>query len=315
MVDHAPYPIHSEVEQHVHLIRGGNNARFPQANCLLIDDDTLTLVDAGADIRHIEATLRDFGHSLKDIDLIVLTHFHVDHKGHATQLQQVSECEVICHPLAERGVKTFSGLVDCYGIEGHRCYQDWMGLLHERLPHVMSDYTVTGLIDMNRTIDLGECVLHPICAPGHTPDHICIGINGYETIFLTDIDLTRFGPWYGNVVSDIPQFRESIKNIISLRPRVGISSHLVDPVRDGLELELKRYMAVFDQREKRIVERLSAGYDTIDALAALPTIYPRLPQGLYIVFEEFMLRKHVEELVRRGVAYLDGNRIRLVERG
>ena len=38
------YPIHIEIQPRVHLIRGPNNARFPEANTLLIDDEILTLV-------------------------------------------------------------------------------------------------------------------------------------------------------------------------------------------------------------------------------------------------------------------------------
>ena len=39
----SDYPAHVEIEPHVHLIRGENNARFPEANSLLIDDEVLTL--------------------------------------------------------------------------------------------------------------------------------------------------------------------------------------------------------------------------------------------------------------------------------
>ena len=42
------YPIHIEIQPRVHLIRGANEARFPEANTLLIDDEIITLVDAGS---------------------------------------------------------------------------------------------------------------------------------------------------------------------------------------------------------------------------------------------------------------------------
>ncbi len=301
------YEIHVMIEDHVHLIRGANNARFPEANSLLIDDKTLTLIDAGSDMDHIVKTMRDLGHELKDLDLIVLSHFHVDHKNHAAQLQKMSQCEVICHPLAEKGVRSFQGLVDYYGITGHRFYQCWRDRIGTWLPEVLSDYDVTGTFADGQPIDLGDTIIYPIHTPGHTIDHTCFGINGYQKIMLVDIDLTRFGPWYGNAVSDIEQFKQSVQKIIDLRPQMGISSHLIDPVCEGLEQELQRFLSVFDEREKRIIRNISEGYDTVERLASIPTIYPRLPLDLYYVFEEFMIQKHVDQLLARGkISFEDG---------
>ena len=62
------YPPHIEIAPKVHLIRGKNRGRFPEANSLYIDDETRTLVDAGASMEHIKATLAYCGRDLKDID-------------------------------------------------------------------------------------------------------------------------------------------------------------------------------------------------------------------------------------------------------
>ena len=64
----SEYPLHIEVEPQVHLIRGLNRARFPEANCLLIDDEVLTLVDAGAHRDNITSSLRELGHTIGDLD-------------------------------------------------------------------------------------------------------------------------------------------------------------------------------------------------------------------------------------------------------
>ncbi|RLI51218.1 MAG: hypothetical protein DRO73_00750 [Candidatus Thorarchaeota archaeon] len=303
------YSVHIEIAPQVHLIRGANRARFPEANCLLIDDEILTLVDAGASLPHIERTLKDLGHEISDVDQIVLTHFHVDHKGYAERIRKVAHCDIVCHELGVEGTKSFEGLVDCYGTRGRAHYYAWESFIKKWLPHVTENYEVTGTFQDGEDIDCGNVKLIPIHTPGHTQDHTCIGINGRKVIYLVDIDLTRFGPWYGNAVSDIVQFKESIKRIMDMRPAMGISSHLMEPISNGLEDRLEAYLAVFDERDQRIVHNVEEGHDTIEKLAAVPTIYPRIPHEVYLVFEEIMLEKHVRLLCERGVLRRDGEKI------
>jgi glyoxylase-like metal-dependent hydrolase (beta-lactamase superfamily II) len=307
----AGYPVHIELESGVHLIRGNNNARFPEANCLLIDESPLTLVDAGASIDNIGKTLSDIGHTISDIEQIILTHFHVDHKGHAAAIQEQSKCDIICHPLAKRGVETLAGTVEFYGINKHRFYERWRELIELRLPYVIADYEVTGSFKDKETISVGDTQLIPIHTPGHTQDHTVFGINDLETLFLVDIDLTRFGPWYGNAVSNISDFRKSVSHVIELEPKKGISSHLLDPVGDSLEDRLQAYLAKFDEREERIIDSVRRGINTIEQLAVAPTIYPRIPFDAYLIFEEFMLLKHVEDLMEKGIIDFDGTTISL----
>ena len=297
----SEYPAHIEIMPNVHLIRGENNARFPEANTILVDDEILTLVDAGSSMRNIETTLSNLGHSLSDLDRIVLTHFHIDHKSHAADIQKVADCEIMCHKLAVKGVETFQGLVDYYGIEGHKYYDDWRALLDLRFGHITTDYNVTGSFTDRETINCGAIDLIPIHLPGHTIDHTCFGINGLETLFLVDIDLTRFGPWSGNEVSDIEEFKKSVTRVIEMNPKVGISSHLINPVEEGLDARLRTFRAVFDERERRILDNIAKGIDTIEKLTKTPTIYPRIPMPVFYAFEMFMLEKHIELFKSNGI--------------
>ncbi|TFF96653.1 MBL fold metallo-hydrolase [Candidatus Thorarchaeota archaeon] len=306
------YDIHEEILTGVHLIRGANRARFPQANALLVDDEVLTLIDAGAALEHIEGTLRDLGHELSDIDQIVLTHFHIDHKGHAEEIRQIAHCDVLCHPSGERAVTTFDGMVDFYGISGHEHFDDWKGFLEAHLPFVTSDYEITGFFEDGDTISCGTTDLIALHTPGHTVDHTCFGIGDTKTIFLVDIDLTRFGAWYGNAVSDISDFRSSIRRIIDYEPEMGISSHLLHPVTHDLVDQLGDYLHEFDRRDRAIMNAIGNGFDTIEKLKHRPTIYPRIPHNLYYIFEEFMLRKHIDELVVRGLIEREDSMLQLV---
>ncbi len=307
------YPVLVEVESDVYLVRGANRSRFPQANCVLIDDDVLTLIDAGADLQNIKQALSKLGHSVTDIDRIVLSHFHIDHKGYAEIIRREADCEVLCHRLGVEATEKFAGLVKCYGHIRGPYYEAWLRFLKTWAPYSLEDYVVTGSYADGQRIDCGKNYIVAIHAPGHTHDHTCFGINGTDIVYLVDIDLTKFGPWYGNVVSDITRFRQAVEKIIELRPRIGLSSHLVEPVTDGLTERLRAFGNAFDERERRIIENIQDGRDTIDQLAHVPIVYPRLPHKVYLMFERIMVEKHVDQLVQQGRLARENGRLVVVE--
>ncbi|MFL5845944.1 MAG: MBL fold metallo-hydrolase [Solirubrobacteraceae bacterium] len=69
-----------------------------RVNCYLIDDDPLTLVDAGPNsgtsLVELEAGLAAHGRRVEDLERIVLTHQHIDHIGLAQILADRSGAEV-----------------------------------------------------------------------------------------------------------------------------------------------------------------------------------------------------------------------------
>ena len=309
----SDYPAHIEIEPNVHLIRGENNARFPEANTLLIDDEILTLVDAGSSPEQVFLTLRDLGHQPEDLDRIVLTHFHADHKGHASKFRKVSNCEVLCHPSAKASIESFEMMMKSIGIDNPETKEHWLSFLRSRLPHVQNDYIVDETFRDDEPIDCGDVQLIPLHSPGHTHDHTCFGINGLEKILLVDIDLTEFGPWYGNLVSDLSDFKRSIEQIVDLQPEMGISSHLLDPVTEDLEKQLSEYLTFFQKRDEEILRHIAAGKDTVKKLAQIPIIYPRIPHPVYLVFEEVMVEKHLELLSKNDLVSLDEGRLEVLK--
>jgi len=308
----ADYPAHIEIEPRVHLVRGKYEGRFPEANTLIIDDEILTLVDAGSHPDQVFSTLRDLGHKPEDLDRIVLTHYHADHKGYTMHFRRTSDCEVICHPLARDAVESFQTMMKTIGIVSPEMKESWLNLLRRRLPHVQDDYEVDRTYRDDKPIDCGEVQLIPIHSPGHTHDHTCFGINGYEKILLVDIDLTDFGPWYGNVVSDLEDFKKSIERIIDFQPKMGISSHILDPVAEGLDEQLRNYLTFFDKRDDEILRHIGEGLDTVKKLAQVPIIYPRIPYDVYLLFEEIMIDKHIQYLSRTDRVLLEDGHLQVL---
>ncbi|MDQ6835160.1 MAG: MBL fold metallo-hydrolase [Actinomycetota bacterium] len=69
-----------------------------RVNCYLIEDQPLTLVDTGPNsgkaLDELERGLRALGHSIEELELIVITHQHMDHLGLLEILARRSGAEV-----------------------------------------------------------------------------------------------------------------------------------------------------------------------------------------------------------------------------
>ena len=69
-----------------------------RVNTYLIEDDPLTLVDSGPNsakaLDELERQLRERGHAVEDLELLVVTHQHIDHLGLLNVLARRSGAEV-----------------------------------------------------------------------------------------------------------------------------------------------------------------------------------------------------------------------------
>jgi len=83
-----------------------------RVNVYVIEDEPLTLVDAGPNsatsFDALTNGLAALGHSLEDIELVVLTHQHIDHLGLVALVAQRSGAEVAAIDAAVRFVENYS---------------------------------------------------------------------------------------------------------------------------------------------------------------------------------------------------------------
>jgi glyoxylase-like metal-dependent hydrolase (beta-lactamase superfamily II) len=83
-----------------------------RVNVYLIEDDPLTLVDAGPNsgtsFDELTTGLSALGHSLEDIELVILTHQHIDHLGLVALVAQRSGAEVAALDVAVPFVENYS---------------------------------------------------------------------------------------------------------------------------------------------------------------------------------------------------------------
>jgi glyoxylase-like metal-dependent hydrolase (beta-lactamase superfamily II) len=100
------------VSEDIHRLAIPTPFAVGRVNVYLIEDDPLTLVDAGPNsgtsFDELTTGLAALGHSLEDIELIVLTHQHIDHLGLVSLVAQRSGADVAAIDVAVPFVENYS---------------------------------------------------------------------------------------------------------------------------------------------------------------------------------------------------------------
>src|SRR5919106_1810218 len=78
-------PFAQAAEAGIHRIAVPTPFAVGRVNVYLIEDEPLTLVDAGpnsgSSFDELQRGVEALGHALEDIELVILTHQHIDHLG------------------------------------------------------------------------------------------------------------------------------------------------------------------------------------------------------------------------------------------
>ncbi len=295
-------PLIEEITEGLYLVRGANRGRFPWSHSVLAVGERVFLFDTGCG----EDALREVEKRFP-VETVVNSHTHIDHfsGNHLLPGRELLVPEAFAPMLAdlERMSLRLAG--------GGEPSREWLHLARDILGHV--PVSPTGTFREGDLIDVGKCRFRALHTPGHTLDHFCFWDEKREILLSFDIDLTRFGPWYGHEECDLDQFRASLERILSLRPAVVVSSHR-SPVRENVVEEITAFREVLDRRDRMVLELLARGPATPEALAELSPIYgvrgSRFALARY--FEARMIEKHLEWLERRGLVTRDaGNLYRL----
>ncbi len=270
------------------LLPGRNNGRFPFAHSVLLDDGPI-LIDAGCGLDALRSLRAKCPPSL-----VIASHSHVDHVGGcylfagtplAAPVQSAADFGRL-ELLAERFVE-LGPLVP-----------EWLAFVRQATE--MEDASPTELYDESRVFRSGRLSLVAVHTPGHTVDHMCLWEPNHRVLLSFDIDLTRFGPWYGHRESDIEGFKRSIRKVMNLKPRIIVSSHK-GVVTTGIQAGLQRFLDVFDERDRRIMALLDRPRSLTELTEVAP-IYGSFPYagGVLRYWEQQMIGKHLLGLERQG---------------
>jgi glyoxylase-like metal-dependent hydrolase (beta-lactamase superfamily II) len=82
-----------------------------RVNCYLLEDEPLTLIDTGPNsgkaLDELEHRLAELGHSIDDLELVILTHQHIDHIGLTEIIVEHSGAEVAAIDVAVSFLENF----------------------------------------------------------------------------------------------------------------------------------------------------------------------------------------------------------------
>jgi glyoxylase-like metal-dependent hydrolase (beta-lactamase superfamily II) len=105
-------PFVTASEAGIHRIAIPTPFAVGRVNVYLIEDDPLTLVDAGPNsgtsLDELERGVARLGHALEDIELVILTHQHIDHLGLVSLVAARAGADVAAIDVAVPFVENFS---------------------------------------------------------------------------------------------------------------------------------------------------------------------------------------------------------------
>ncbi|HWF51782.1 MAG TPA: MBL fold metallo-hydrolase [Solirubrobacteraceae bacterium] len=151
-------------------------------NCYLIDDDPLTLIDTGPNsglaLDELERGLAAHGKRIEDLELIVITHQHLDHIGLLEILVRRSGAEVAALDLLAPYLATFSESMDGDDrfaeslMRSHGVPEDMVIALRAVSSAFRawgSSAEVTRPLAHGATLELRDRTLRVLHRPGHSP--------------------------------------------------------------------------------------------------------------------------------------------------
>ncbi len=288
------------VSDRLFIVNSPTSGRFPMAYAFFImGSDTHALIDPGCGPQACKAIQEEYG-----VDFVINSHCHPDHvsgnhlfAGKDLWVPEQGRDQVgTVKLLSRRLVGPDQAVMD-----------SWEKFAQEGLD--LQDYTPTHTFGDGQAMDFGGITLEAVHTPGHLADHYCF-LEPKENILLSfDIDLTGFGPFYGNPEADIPAFRASMDRIQGMQPRVVASSHRM-PVREKVDEELEAFQDKIARNADRVASVLDVPRTLEDICARKPIFGKYIPglEVIYTFFEGWMIRKQLDDMVDQGQVELkDGH--------
>lgn len=276
----------------VRVYLGEKSGKYPDGNQVIVQGTAARMAfDTPQVARHI-------GADLDRVDAVILGHVHEDHM---VALGSLPRALVQVHEADLAAARSWDGLARHYG------YPD--AVLAQLRPMIERDFDyhprpdATGYTD-GAVWELGGGVrIRAHHLPGHTAGHCALVVESEGLAFIGDIDLTGFGPYYGDASSDLSAFRRSLERIKEIDARVWVTSHHRGVLTDRTEFlqALSRFAAKVDERSDKLLGYLHERPHTLDELVARRLLYP---PGFELPYVESAERRsialHLAELQDAG---------------
>ncbi len=260
-----------------------------RVNCYLIEDRPLTLVDTGPNsgksLDELERALDALGHRIEDLELLVITHQHMDHLGLLEILARRSGAEVAALYLLEPYLANFSASAtadDEFAMDVMRRHgvpadvATALSSVGASFRAFGSSGRVTRPLHDGDDLVLADRTLRVLHRPGHSPTDTVLWDRERRMLIAGDHLLAHISsnplvsrPLDSGARSGRPQ--ALIEYMASMRATRELPLDLVlgghgDPVTDHVALIDER-LAMHERRARKLLAMLDAGPLTAYELA------------------------------------------------
>lgn len=275
----------------VRVLVGDQNGKYPNGNSLWVEgSETTAVIDPSLGVLARSPELRDHA------QLVLLSHVHEDH---VAALSLFPQARVLAHRNDLLGVHSLDGLMEMYGYSGETdsATRDFVVNQFHYVPRPDAEGFDDGAV-----FDLGGSSIRVIHTPGHTRGHCVFLIEPEGVLFLGDIELSSFGPYYGDAWSSLEDFERSLALVRAIEARVWVSFHHVGVIDDRAT-----FLARLDRFEARIAEREAAIRKflaeprTLDEMIKHRFLYPPHAALPFVdAVERRTLEQHLVRMERQG---------------
>jgi glyoxylase-like metal-dependent hydrolase (beta-lactamase superfamily II) len=251
-----------------------------RVNCYLIEDEPLTLIDTGPNsgksLDDLERALAGHGRRIEDLELIVLTHQHMDHLGLLEILARRSGAEVASIDLLAPYLANFSrsaaaddefaqGVMRRHGVPDDLATV--VGAMAAAFRAFGSSGSVTRPLGDGDELAFRDRTLRALHRPGHSPSDTILWDAEREILICGDHLLAHISsnPLVSRPLSGDPdqprppallRYIESMRTTRELPARLVLPGH-GDPILDHVELIDDR-LRMHRRRAARIHQLLDA---------------------------------------------------------
>lgn len=230
-------------------------------------------------------------------DLVILGHVHEDHMA---GLHRVPGADVCVHEADVEAAQSWEGLSRHYGYP-----PDVLARLRVKLErdfHYLPRPDARPYRD-GAEWDLGGVRVLAIHMPGHTAGHCVLLVQPYGIAFIGDVDLSSFGPYYGDATSSLKDFRQTLTRVADVPAKIWVTSHHKGIVtdRESFLTALHAFTARLDEREAKILALLREQPRSLDELVSRRVVYRPEADDVWIdTAERRSIEQHLVELAEKG---------------
>lgn len=280
----------------VRIYLGAKNGKYPDGNQVMVrGTDTLAAFDTPLVANHI-------GPDFDAAELVVMGHVHEDHMA---GLHRLPHAPVHVHQGDLAAMRSWEGLCAAFGTSGAGQAQMLARLQQEFFYAPRPD--AIGYDD-GAVWELGQARVRAFHMPGHTTGHTVLLVEPEGVAFIGDIDLTGFGPYYGDACSSLRDFRRSLARLPDVPARAWVTSHHRGVYTDRQRFldDLQAYAAKIDERQARLLALLRNAPMDLAQLVAQRLLYPPGFDAPWVEdAERRTIAQHLQELQAAGRVQVD----------